>query len=120
MGNRAVLQRGTDTAAVVFGRVAGGVTASASVGVTVTEVGVGSYTVAATVVTLDLGGGNLTWRAALKPHPSYGGSVSLTAQCNGCSNTTAATVEDVTSGDLRLCSGSVLGRATWSFQWRTR
>ena len=70
MGNRAVLQRGTDTAAVVFGRrVAGGVTASASVGVTVTEVGVGSYTVAATVVTLDLGGGNLTWRAALKPPP---------------------------------------------------
>ena len=47
VGNRAVLQRGTDTAAVVFGRVAGCVTASASVGVTVTEVGVGSYTVAA-------------------------------------------------------------------------
>ena len=105
VGNRAVLQRGADTAAVVFGRVAGGVTASASVGVTVTEVGVGSYTVAATVVTLDLGGGNLTWRAALKPHPSYGGSVSLTAQCKGCSNTTAATVEDVTYGDVWFCSG---------------
>ena len=90
IGNRAVLQRGADTAAVVYGRVAGGVTAGTSVGVTVAEAGAVSYTVAATVVTLDLGGGNLTWRAALKPHPASGGSVTLTAQCRGCSNTTAA------------------------------
>ena len=48
--NRAVLQRGADTAAVVYGRVAGGVAAEASVGVTVTEVGAWSYMVAATVV----------------------------------------------------------------------
>ena len=99
VGNRAVLQRGADTAAVVFGRVAGGVTEGTSVTVTVAEAGAGSYTVVATVITFDPGGGNLTWRAALKPHLAYGGRVMLTAQCKGCTNTTAAVAKDLTYGD---------------------
>lgn len=80
----AVLQRGESVSAVVYGQVLGGVEASASVSVTVAEVDAASYTVAATIVDLHTVGGNLTWRAQLKPHPDYGGSITITAKCQGC------------------------------------
>lgn len=79
---------------------AGGVTAEAAVTVTVAEHGVGSYVVAATLVHIDAAGGNLTWRAKLKPHADYGGNVTIEAACkSGCTNTTSATVTNATYGD---------------------
>lgn len=81
----AVLQRGVDTAAVVYGAVLGGVQPNAEVLVTVDEEGEPAYKVAATVVHTDTAAGNLTWRAKLKPHSEYGGSVTITAACTtGC------------------------------------
>ena len=50
-----------------------------------------------------VGDGQLfTWKAMLQPHAN-GGNVSISATCTGCANTTAATISDVTFGDVWVC-----------------
>ena len=102
----AVLQRGVDTAAVVYGSVQGGVHAPASVSVTVAEEGATTYTVAASIVQMNATGGTLTWRAQLKPHAHYGGNLTLAAVCKtGCTDTNTTIVTDLTYGDVWFCAG---------------
>ena len=48
------------------------------------------------------GGG--TWKACLPPQ-SKGGDYTVTATCIGCLNTTVASIEHVTFGDVWYCSG---------------
>ena len=44
------------------------------------------------------------WKAMLQAHPS-GGNYSVEATCTGCANSTAAVLQDVTFGDVWICSG---------------
>ena len=97
-----VLQRGSKARAAVYGAISG--TAS-SVSIKVSEEGSTSYNVAAQII--HRGVGNLTWKALLHPHASYGGNVSVTASCSGCSGNTTATISDLTYGDVWFCSGQV-------------
>lgn len=102
--DNAVLQRGATSRAAVFGVVQGGVSAkTTTVSVTVQEAGQPRYTLTAAVASA--GADNVTWKALLKPHASYGGNVTLSAQCGGCRNTTAVSLHGLTFGDVFFCSG---------------
>lgn len=46
----------------------------------------------------------LTWKALLRP-TAAGGDYTITAICEGCTNTTSATLEHVTFGDMWYCTG---------------
>jgi hypothetical protein len=94
-----VLQRGAKSQAAVYGAVLGSATA---VTVDVSEAG-NKYTVHAQIV--DQSATNLTWKAFLHPHSEYGGNVTLTATCSGCSGIQNATISDLTYGDVWFCSG---------------
>lgn len=101
--DHAVLQKGTAHAAV-YG-VSFGATARTKVTVTVAEKGQAPYTVAAEIMTRSSLGANVTWKALLHPHAEQGGSATISAACAGCTNTTAATIADVTWGDVFFCFG---------------
>ena len=45
-----------------------------------------------------------SWKACLPPQPK-GGDYTVTATCTGCLNTTVASIEHVTFGDVWYCSG---------------
>jgi hypothetical protein len=98
--DHAVLQRGTKAKAAVYGAVTG---AAKSITVVVAEEGADSYHVAAQIASQ--GVGNLTWKALLKPHPAYGGNVTITARCDGCTGNTSTTISGLTYGDVWFCSG---------------
>ena len=101
--DHAVLQKGLAKAAV-YG-VSFGATPTTKVSVTVAEQGQAPYTVAAEVYPSPGGHNNVTWKALLRPHAEQGGSATITAACTGCTNTTAAKIEDVTWGDVWFCFG---------------
>jgi hypothetical protein len=103
--SHAVLQKGSDVSAALYGGVGGGVTASANVTLIVAEKGSEDYTVTATILSVDMAAGNLVWKAMLKPHAKQGGSIAVTAQCSGCSDMTTSTLTDLTYGDVWFCSG---------------
>jgi hypothetical protein len=98
--DHAVLQKGAGVSAALYGGVYGGVSAAAKVTLTVAEKGAANYTVNADILSMNENGGDLTWKAMLKPHIDQGGSISITAQCSGCANTTATTISDLTYGDV--------------------
>ena len=97
--DHAVLQRGSTARAAVYGMVTG---AADKITLAVSEAGAGKYSVDAEII---MDGGNTTWKALLKPHPEYGGNLTLTAVCSGCSGNTSATIESLTYGDVWFCSG---------------
>lgn len=97
--DHAVLQRGAVSAAL-YGGVSGGVSANTRVTLTVAENGIDNYTVDAHILSLNKNGGNLTWKALLKPHANQGGSIVISARCSDCANTTTTTISDVTYGDV--------------------
>jgi hypothetical protein len=92
-----VLQRGVNTQAAIYGSVIGTLSAATKVALTVSE-DTSTYEVTASI--MQVGSGNLTWKALLKPHPEYGGNVTVTATCSGCSGNTSATISDLTYGDV--------------------
>ena len=100
--DRTVLQRGDQTRAGVYGTVVGAHEDTA-VTVTVSDKGVGDYTVRADVVSHN--GTQLSWHALLQPHPASGGNVSVSAACANCVNDTATTIIDLTYGDVWFCAG---------------
>jgi sialate O-acetylesterase len=95
-----VLQRGTTAQAAVYGAVTG---AATGVTVSVSEVGAAEYSVKAQIV--EQTAENVTWKALLHPHAAYGGNVTITASCAGCSGNTSAAISDLTYGDVWFCSG---------------
>jgi hypothetical protein len=103
-GDGAVLQRGSTTRAALYGAVYGA-TAATTVTLTIAEKGAAAYSVSAMVVPVPGGNGNVTWKALLKPHAAEGGVITATASCSSCSNTAAATLHDLTYGDVWFCSG---------------
>ena len=103
-GDGAVLQRGSTTRAVLYGAVYGA-TAATTVTLMIAEKGAAAYSVSAMVVPVPGGNGNVTWKALLKPHAAEGGVITATASCSSCSNTAAATLHDLTYGDVWFCSG---------------
>lgn len=77
---------------------------SASISVTgVTESGeiIDKYSVKATVTQGDVA---TQWSACLQPH-DVGGMVTITATCTGCTNSTPASITNVTFGDVWYCGG---------------
>ena len=48
----------------------------------------------------------LTWKAVLHP-ATAGGDYTITAKCTGCTNTTTATLQHATFGDMWYCSGKI-------------
>ena len=72
---------------------------------TVAEAGAVPYTVEAEVRPITGHPNNVTWRAALKPHPEQGGRATITARCSDCTNTTDTVIENVTWGDVWFCFG---------------
>jgi len=98
--NHGVLQRSPASASVFGTAVAGG-----SVTVTLSGPNGFNFTSAPVIVTTSNDASlNGTWKVLLPPRPA-GFGYSLTATCNGCSNDTAATLNDVGFGDVYLCSG---------------
>ena len=95
-----VLQRGAKSQAAVYGAVSGAVT---SVTLFTSEEGSAKYSVKAEIV--EQTAANATWKALLHPHAEYGGNVTVTASCAGCSGNTSATISDLTYGDVWFCSG---------------
>ena len=53
----------------------------------------------------------LTWKALLHP-ATAGGDYTITAKCTGCTNTTTATLQHATFGDMWYCSGKITNAAT--------
>jgi hypothetical protein len=102
--DHAVLQKGAAQAAV-YG-ISFGATAETKVTVTVAEKGTAPYTVVAEVIPTG-DAGNVTWKALLHPHADQGGSATISAACSGCTNTTTATIKDVTWGDVSNCRSSL-------------
>jgi hypothetical protein len=97
--SHAVLQKGSDTQAAIYG-VSVGVQAGAQVTLQVEEEGKPSYTVKAVETGGNLyHGENITWKALLHPHPEQGGKLTISASCSNCANQTAAVITDVTYGD---------------------
>ena len=95
-GSSMVLQR-APSAACVYGILGEGGSA-ASIKISSSDSSFVSYTVDAAI---DGDGG---WKACLKPHTT-GGNFTLTATCTGCTNSTPATLRDVTFGDVWFCGG---------------
>ena len=95
--DRMVLQRGASTQAAIYGSVTGTISAATKVSLTVSEDS-SKYEVAASI--MQVGSSNLTWKGLLRPHPEYGGNVTVTATCDGCSGNTSATIADLTFGDV--------------------
>ena len=91
--------------AAVYG-ISFGATAETKVTVTVAEKGAAPYTVVAEVIPTG-DAGNVTWKALLHPHADQGGSATISAACSGCTNTTTATIKDVTWGDVSNCRSSL-------------
>jgi hypothetical protein len=96
--DRTVLQRGADTQAAIYGSVTGTVSGATKVSLTISEDTSKSYDLTASI--MQVGSGNLTWKGLLKPHPEYGGNLTVTATCSGCSGNTTATISDLTFGDV--------------------
>jgi hypothetical protein len=104
--DHAVLQRGDNVHASIYGVVVGGRT-SVSTTVTVTVVDSTSSqprTTPAKIISL-IPGRNATWKLLLPPHAEYGGDLTITASCQNCDNTTEVTISGLTYGDVWLCSG---------------
>lgn len=102
--DNAVLQRGSETMAAVYGAVFGGISSQTTVAVTVAEAGQAPYTVQARVM-VDTAPFNATWKALLKPHAAPGGDITITVRCANCQNTTASSIRNVTYGQVWVCSG---------------
>ena len=100
--DRTVLQRGAETQAGVYGTVVGA-QAGTAVSITVNEEGVGAYSLRAEIISRN--GTELSWHALLKPHAASGGNVTISASCASCANDTAATIRDLTYGDVWFCAG---------------
>lgn len=96
-GDDMVLQQSPSKACVNGMLGTGGTAATVKITSTNDDAFVG-YSVVASV---DDSGG---WKACLQP-TTLGGEYTLTATCTGCSNTTAATLERVTFGDVWYCGG---------------
>ena len=92
-----VLQRGASTQAAIYGSVSGMVSSATKVTLTVRE-DASTYDVQANI--MQMGSGNLTWKGLLKPHPEYGGNMTVTASCSGCTGNTSVTISDLTFGDV--------------------
>ena len=60
----------------------------------------------------------LTWKAVLHP-ATAGGDYIITAKCTGCTNTTTATLQHATFGDMWYCSGKITNAATTPHAART-
>eukprot|EP01045_Picozoa_sp_COSAG04_P043708 COSAG04_NODE_14452_length_567_cov_1.051282_1_plen_142_part_01 len=86
-----VLQRGATAQAAVYGAVTG---AATGVTLAVSEAGAAKYSVKAQIV--EKTAENVTWKALLHPHAEYGGNVTITASCAGCTGNTSATISDLT------------------------
>ena len=106
--DNAVLQRGEDVHATLYGVVVGKTTSSSTtVTVTVTDDSTSPPTTATLTANMIhvVPGVNATWKVLLKPHAEYGGNITATAQCAKCDNTTAVTIRGLTYGDVWLCTG---------------
>eukprot|EP01043_Picozoa_sp_COSAG02_P090006 COSAG02_NODE_26914_length_621_cov_0.973180_1_plen_148_part_10 len=110
--DRTVLQRGDQTRAGVYGMVVGAQEGTV-VTVTVSDKGIGDYTVRAEAVSRN--GTQLSWHALLHPHPASGGNVSVSAACANCANDTASTITDLTYGDVWFCAGEPNAHSLWNF-----
>jgi hypothetical protein len=101
-GDDMVLQQGPAKACLTGTIGAGGT--GASIKVESSDGGsIASYVVTATVKDA-ITPGFMLWKACLEPHAA-GGEVKLIATCTGCYNTTAATISQVTFGDVWYCGG---------------
>ena len=101
-----VLQRGASTQAAIYGSVSGAVSPATKVTLSVSE-DASKYEVTASI--MQATSGNLTWKGLLKPHPAYGGNVTVTATCTGCSGNTSVTISDLTFGDVWCADGPLHG-----------
>ena len=95
-GSNMVLQQ-SPARACVYGMLGAGGTAAAVKISSAKDPSFVAYTVEATVA----GGG---WKACLDP-VTTGGDYTVTATCTGCANKSAATLQNLTFGDVWYCGG---------------